>query len=547
MPFYSGTTGDIQRAACQRNPGCPPPRPFTEQTDLQLWKHENAYKRRSQAGDPYLRNSFFPSFSFGKAGSRNHEEGESGERGLLVPQKPEYKLGPSVVTTQAVLNTVSGIEGLDLQLMPASFKILQADFSWALQDLGALVFYQSISQALSGLVWGYLADRTSRVRLLASGCCAWGLVSMFIAMSTQYWQFALLKVLNGIAMASIGPVAQSLISDLFPSNMRGEQFGWLQFFLCGGCIVGALIGGSMASLTVVQGVRGWRLAFFVSGMLSVCAGLLVRIIAVEPRRQEDFGGGEEDEPRSLMPDESTSGALREMYRRCRNFCRATLSRTFFILLLQGICGYIPLHAFQFYTMWFQYIGMPDWQASVLTACPLIGSMIGSLFGGWLGDQADKRSRFHGRPFVGQMGTLLSIPLIYTGLLVIPRRPEFFGLFALDMLLLGFAIAWCPSGVNRPILSEIVASDARASVFATQIVFEGSVAAMLGSPVIAFMAESLFGYRGVGASAPSEALKSRNIEALANALLVATAFPWTVCFFLYGLLHFTYKQDHLALE
>lgn len=50
-------------------------------------------------------------------------------------------------------------------------------------------------------MWGYLADRTSRVRLLATGCCAWGLVSMFIAMSTQYWQFAFLKVLNGIAMA----------------------------------------------------------------------------------------------------------------------------------------------------------------------------------------------------------------------------------------------------------------------------------------------------------------------------------------------------------
>lgn len=167
----------------------------------------------------------------------------------------------------------------------------------------------------------------------------------------------------------------------------------------------------------------------------MCAGLLVRVIAIEPRRQETFSG-EANELRLLTPSQSTPGALREIYRRCRNFCRATLSRTFFILLLQGICGYIPLHAFQFYTMWFQYIGMPDWQASVLTACPLVGSMIGSLFGGWLGDQADKRSRFHGRPLVGQMGTLLSIPLIYTGLLVIPRRPEFFGLFALDMLLLG---------------------------------------------------------------------------------------------------------------
>nr|CEL69375.1 TPA: transporter, major facilitator family protein [Neospora caninum Liverpool] len=466
--------------------------------------------------------------------------GDGGESGPLIPQKSGYKLGPSVVTTQAVLNTVSGIEGLDIQLMPASFKILQADFSWALQDLGALVFYQSISQALSGLVWGYLADRSSRVRLLATGCCSWGLVSMFLAMGTQYWQFAVLKVLNGIAMASIGPVAQSLIADLFPSNMRGEQFGWLQFFLCGGCIVGALIGGSMASLTVVPGVRGWRVGFFVSGILSVCAGLLVRIIAVEPRRHEECGDG--GSKQGLLKGNQQSSLFQDMYRRCRNFCRATLSRTFFILLLQGICGYIPLHAFQFYTMWFQYIGMPDWQASVLTACPLIGGMVGSLFGGWLGDQADHWSHFHGRPLIGQMGTLISIPLIYMGLLVIPRRPEFFGLYALDMLLLGFAIAWCPSGVNRPILSEIVESDARASVFATQIVFEGSVAAMLGSPVIAFMAESLFGYSGEGASAHSEALKLKNIEALANALLVATAFPWTVCFFLYGLLHFTYPKD-----
>ncbi|CBZ54658.1 hypothetical protein NCLIV_050860 [Neospora caninum Liverpool] len=347
--------------------------------------------------------------------------GDGGESGPLIPQKSGYKLGPSVVTTQAVLNTVSGIEGLDIQLMPASFKILQADFSWALQDLGALVFYQSISQALSGLVWGYLADRSSRVRLLATGCCSWGLVSMFLAMGTQYWQFAVLKVLNGIAMARAlsAPVSPSSFFPIVKASASGRKS--VNFL---GCIVGALIGGSMASLTVVPGVR--------------------------------------------------------------------------------------------------YIGMPDWQASVLTACPLIGGMVGSLFGGWLGDQADHWSHFHGRPLIGQMGTLISIPLIYMGLLVIPRRPEFFGLYALDMLLLGFAIAWCPSGVNRPILSEIVESDARASVFATQIVFEGSVAAMLGSPVIAFMAESLFGYSGEGASAHSEALKLKNIE--------------------YGLLHFTYPKD-----
>lgn len=35
-------------------------------------------------------------------------------------------------------------------------------------------------------------------------------------------------------LCSVGPVAQSLIADLFPSTMRGEHFGWLQLFLCAG-------------------------------------------------------------------------------------------------------------------------------------------------------------------------------------------------------------------------------------------------------------------------------------------------------------------------
>ncbi|KAL8433563.1 hypothetical protein ACSSS7_003782 [Eimeria intestinalis] len=180
-------------------------------------------------------------------------------------------------------------------------------------------------------------------------------------------------------------------------------------------------------------------------------------------------------------------------------------------LLKGVCGYIPLHAFQFYTLFFQYVGMPDWQASLLTACPLVGGLLGSLFGGWLGDQAERWNAFHGRPLVGQLGTLLALPLIYIGLLGIPRRPEFFGFYAIDMLFLGFAISWCPSGVNRPILSEIVEPDARATVFATQIAFEGSISAMLGSPVIALLAESIFGYRTGALPSHSAADHERNTE------------------------------------
>ncbi|KAL8270204.1 hypothetical protein Esti_005879 [Eimeria stiedai] len=474
---------------------------------------------------------------------RKHDLAKARARDGLSPGNNKFsafRLRASAARTQAVLNVVCGIEGVDMQLMPASFKVLQSDFHWALKDLGSLVFYQAC------LAWGALADRTSRVRLLAIGCAGWGVVSIFLGTATSYWQFALLKVLNGVALASIGPVAQSLIADFFPPTMRGEHFGWLQLFLCAGCILGALVGGSVASVPVTEGVKGWRLAFFSAGVLSLVAAALVMIVAKEPPRNRmasigdvQFGATEDIKERG--------GALCGLYRRCHNFCRAAVSNTFLLLLLQGVCGYIPLHAFQFYMLYFQYVGMPDWQASLLTACPLVGGLLGSLFGGWLGDQAERWNAFHGRPLVGQLGTLLALPLIYIGLLGIPRRPEFFGFYAIDMLFLGFAISWCPSGVNRPILSEIVEPDARATVFATQIAFEGSISAMLGSPVIALLAESIFGYRTGALPSHSAADHERNTEALANALLVATAFPWTICFFLYGLIHFTYPKDAIAYE
>lgn len=64
---------------------------------------------------------------------------------LLRPNRAVHcrSFGPwDACTVCSVLNVVCGIEGIDMQLMPASFKALQSDFHWALQDLGSLVFYQ---------------------------------------------------------------------------------------------------------------------------------------------------------------------------------------------------------------------------------------------------------------------------------------------------------------------------------------------------------------------------------------------------------------------
>ncbi|KAF8820865.1 transporter, major facilitator family protein, partial [Cardiosporidium cionae] len=449
---------------------------------------------------------------------------------------------------------------------------------------------KSSAHAMSALFWGFLADATSRVTLLSVGCCMWGFVNVFLAMSTSWWHFVILKIFDGIALArslkqrnllsklllfyfclfprassekiyrimyvlSIGPIAQSLIPDMYPTKLRGQQFGWIQMFLSAGSMGGALFGGMFSNARVSGKLLGWRFVFFFCGCLSTCLGLSILY----------FG---EDPPRAV--DDSHKPLKQQMMQSFKNFSQATTTRTFLVLILQGICGNIPLHAFSYYTLWFQYIGMTDTKASVLTACPLLGSMVGAVFGGWLGDRAHSISRYSGRPVVGQLSTILAIPLVYDALMVIPRDPAQFSLFALNMFLLGFVVSWAPSGVNRPILSDVVRFDVRATVFATLATFEGSMAAILGSPVIAFMAESLFGFRLSNKSAfgdknlqvnahyrtgffACEANKRNHLinsiclQALAEALLIATAFPWTLSFIMYSLLHFTYKEDAIAAK
>lgn len=182
------------------------------------------------------------------------------------------------------------------------------------------------------------------------------------------------------------------------------------------------------------------MAFFLTGVASLFTAASVHLLGVEPRRPAQREAACVVEREAARKKGPKLWRLRQLTLglrlRCRHVFQAAFSRTFFVLLLQGVCGYIPLHAFQFYTLYFQSVGMPDWQASLLTACPLVGGLLGSLFGGWLGDQAERWSVSHGRPLVGQCGTLLAIPLIYFALLAIPRRPEFFGVYAVDMLFLG---------------------------------------------------------------------------------------------------------------
>lgn len=76
-----------------------------------------------------------------------------------------------------------------------------------------------------------------------------------------------------------------------------------------------------------------------------------------------------------------------------------------------------------------------------------------------------------------------------------------------------------------------------------VAVEGSGAALLGAPLVGYLAEHQFGYLRTTllVSEMPEALRLGNAGALAQALAFLTVIPWSLSFLLYGLLHFTYGQ------
>lgn len=148
----------------------------------------------------------------------------------------------------ALINASSGIDGWDDQLLPASFRALESELAFHPSDLGYISLAQTCALALSSPLWGVLVDRFRRNLLLGIGCMAWGVVTIGLGAVSKLWEVILLRCLNGVFLACVAPISQSILADVVKPRSRGLAFGWVQASSCLGRIVGSLLTTSLSML-----------------------------------------------------------------------------------------------------------------------------------------------------------------------------------------------------------------------------------------------------------------------------------------------------------
>mmetsp|Transcript_25286 Transcript_25286/g.60037 ORF Transcript_25286/g.60037 Transcript_25286/m.60037 type:complete len:490 (-) Transcript_25286:166-1635(-) len=467
--------------------------------------------------------------------------------------------------SKAIIFATCAVEGLDLQLLPSTFRALESQLGVTPTMLGTFAMGQALFCAAAGPVWGALADRGfSRKTLIACGAAGWGTVTILLGLAYDWWIIFILRCLNGLALASLSPICQSIVGDLTEKSERGITFGAIQAMMFAGSGVSSVLVTAVSETEyTLLGITmfGWRFAFITVGLLSLGLCLLIWFGLEEPprggreredsrerddKKVEEGREGEREEEDDVHKEEEAQQDLWTIIKyEVKLFASYFKIPSFVAIVVQGMFGLVPWHAISFLTLWFQYMSMSNTLAGFLITLQTFALAAGSLLGGYVGDRMAELSPYHGRPFTAQISVASGIAIFLSILFLVPKEADSFALFACLLILFGLTASWAGVGCNSPLLIELVSVRSRARILALLISLNGAVAAMLGGPAVGFAAE-FFGYQTPDQGKQVEQMEDEermtNLGALTEALAVSTVVPWLICLAAFTALHFTYQRD-----
>lgn len=144
--------------------------------------------------------------------------------------------------------------------------------------LGGLAF--SLFYAALGIPLARLAERYSRVRIIAAVTVLWSFMTALSGAAGSYLQLLLCRMGVGVGEAGFTPALVSMISDRFDPARRAVVFSLIALGVPLGGAIAAIGGGAIAQHF------GWRLALLAVGAPGLLLALLLFLTIPEPVRTD---------------------------------------------------------------------------------------------------------------------------------------------------------------------------------------------------------------------------------------------------------------------
>ncbi len=138
-----------------------------------------------------------------------------------------------------------------------------SEFNLSLTQASAFHYVSMAAIAISGIVFGSLADRIGRKRAIILGLFIFACASFAFSLSNEYAVFVVLLALCGAAIGIFKTAALALIGDLTTNNhQHSKTMNTVEGFFA----VGAIIGPALVAFLLAQNLS-WKYLYAIAGIM----------------------------------------------------------------------------------------------------------------------------------------------------------------------------------------------------------------------------------------------------------------------------------------
>ena len=343
----------------------------------------------------------------------------------------------------AFLSGVNLLNYIDRQILYAVFPPIQVELGLSDTQLGLLASAFMWVYLSTAPVFGLLADRWSRPRLMAWGVGIWSVATAFSGMVRTHAQLVFGRAAVGIGEASYGAVAPAMLSDYFPPERRGRALAAFSMAIPAGSALGYLLGG------ILEQTAGWRAAFFVVAVPGLLLAWSVGRLS-EPER-----GGAEGRIRAATGRSAPRAVDYVELLRTRSYVLNCLAMTAMTFAVGGLAAWVPTYLTRVRGM---ELAQANLTFGVLT---LISGVGGTVAGGWIGDRLLTRVR-SAYFLVSGVGMALSVPCAAAVILVEDRTWVLIAIFLAEVFI------FLNTGPLNAIIANVSRPEVRATAYAVNI-------------------------------------------------------------------------------
>lgn len=345
---------------------------------------------------------------------------KSDKTGLTLPKSGWWILG--------FLTLINLFNYLDRYILVALSPTIKTDLGLSDTQVGFLATAFMLTYFAISPLFGWLGDTKPRFKVMSSGVGLWSVATVFSGIAQSFAGLLGARFAVGVGEAAYGSISPSLLTDLYPKNIRGKIFAIFFMAIPVGSALGFLLGGLLEKLV------GWRHAFFVAGLpgLLLALGLL---FFKEPKRGA-LDGEEENAPKLSAKEIYASLAKNS------NYVLTVLGYCAYTFVVGGVAVWIPHYMVR-------YLGVEASSGNMTFGTLTVSAgFIGTMLGGAWADRWAKR----GTDAYLKLSALSMFAALPVYILVLQAKN--FQMFCVLVFILEFLLFLSTSPINAQIVNGV---------------------------------------------------------------------------------------------